>query len=257
MIGRQYMLHGNVCSTQVHYSACSQPINAWFLSLFVIAWYMSGSATVQHNKPWEQQTAVCASAAAVLVRSYYSVPTWSNLWLGVRRDPDLLASPRPLQNTKSASSSSKQFQAFTPPVAASALALADSGGHKRSMASNPHLFRFSVNERDADRSASLSFTEKRRRCWSVVRYRWCMSSGGSSTSSSILKVDLPGIAQHGKYQRFYKDPPQNCGRLGEEKEICTQMESLDPAVLRIFTTCRKAHGIHTPSPTIRNLILQH
>ena len=50
-----------------------------------------------------------------------------------------------------------------------------------------------------------------------------MSSGGSSTSSSILKVDLPGIAQHGKYQGFYKDPPQNCGRLAEEKEICPQM----------------------------------
>ena len=159
------MLHGNVCSTQLHNWGCSQPINAWLLSLFVIAWYMSGSATVQHNKPWEQQTAVCASAAAVLVRSYYSVP--SNLWSGVHRDPDLLASPRPLQNTKSASSGSKQFQVFTPPVAASALALADSGGPKRSMASNPHLFRLRKNERDADWSASLSFTEKRWRGWSV------------------------------------------------------------------------------------------
>src|SRR5271155_2284546 len=67
-------------------------------------------------------------------------------------------------NTKSASSGSKQLQAFTPPVAASALALADSGGHKRSMASNPHHCRLWKNERDADRSASLSFTEKRQRC---------------------------------------------------------------------------------------------
>jgi hypothetical protein len=31
----------------------------------------------------------------------------------------------------------------------------------------------------------LSFTEKRRRCWSVVRCRWCMSSGKSSTSFVI------------------------------------------------------------------------
>ena len=231
------MLHGNVCSTQLHNWGCSQPINAWLLSLFVIAWYMSGSATVQLNKPWEQQTAVCASAAAVLVRSYYSVP--SNLWLGVHRDPDLLASPRPLQNTKSATSGSKQFQVFTPPVAASALALADSGGPKRSMASNPHLFRLRKNERDAD------------------RYRWCISSGRSSTSSSSLKVDFPGIAQHGEYQGFYKGPPQNCGRLAEEKEIFTQMEILDPGVLRIFATCWKARGIHTPRPTIQDLILQH
>ena len=148
------MLHGNVCSTQLYYSASSQPINAWLLSLFLISWYMSGSGTVQHtdNKPWEQQTAVCASAATVLVRCYYSVP--SNLWLGVGRceiptwwhHRGLYKAPNPhhpaVNNSKRLPGGGE-----CPRV----------GGFGRTQ--KIHGFK----------SASLSFTEKRKRCWSVYR----------------------------------------------------------------------------------------
>jgi hypothetical protein len=41
----------------------------------------------------------------------------------------------------------------------------------------------------------------------------------------------------------------NCGKLAEEKEIGTQMESLDSGVLRIFASCWKARGKNTPWPT--------
>jgi len=72
---------------------------------------------------------------------------------------------RHLQNTKSASGS-KQLQVFTPPAAASALNVVDSGLCKRSMASNPTKCILVVYEkRQGCRSASPSFFRKRRGCW--------------------------------------------------------------------------------------------
>src|SRR5271154_892400 len=54
-----------------------------------------------------------------------------------RLDGTGISGLRRLQNTKSASSGSKRLQACITPVVVSSLGVADSGGCKRSMASNP------------------------------------------------------------------------------------------------------------------------
>ena len=51
-----------------------------------------------------------------------------------------------------------------------------------------HLFRFSVNDKDADRSAPLSFTEKRKRCWSAPHVIYVVELPIWVTSSIVERV---------------------------------------------------------------------